>query len=376
MLDHDQNRLREVVQIRQEVVQATTLKEEDIKVIGDTQQIVFLSELTAFPLRVIAEVRQLKEAYDAHMREKGRLPLHLQGSFHPPIGDLMLMSEREVAGNQHREEDFLIAWTLGANSASQGWFRSELNTKEDRQEIRFRYQVSGAWEYTALGGTRDEAFDRYCTEGDDWKELRARVHDDIDRYFQKLISSRQRSEFASALYGVLEGIRSEYTYGEEDARYKRYHEIRLRIVKRFQLLREGESLVAVAPPAEVAKAPAGGDPNLERFARYVRIAVEQVKGKPSERLFEKIEAKRLELGVSLAAAQVQLEAALGPFRVSAEAEPSPADRYREMLRDFLELGDGELSESAQAELIDFQASHDLEPAQAAAIEAEVRRALA
>jgi hypothetical protein len=47
-----------------------------------------------------------------------------------------------------------------------------------------------------------------------------------------------------------------------------------------------------------------------------------------------------------------------------------------MLRDFLELGDGELSESAQAELIDFQASHDLEPAQAAAIEAEVRRALA
>jgi hypothetical protein len=132
----------------------------------------------------------------------------------------------------------------------------------------------------------------------------------------------------------------------------------------------------VAPPAEVAKAPAGGDPNLERFARYVRIAVEQVKGKPSERLFEKIEAKRLELGVSLAAAQVQLEAALGPFRVSAEAEPSPADRYREMLRDFLELGDGELSESAQAELIDFQASHDLEPAQAAAIEAEVRRALA
>ncbi len=376
MLDHDQNRLREVAQIRQEVVQATTLKEEDIKVIGDTQQIVFLSELTAFPLRVIAEVRQLKEAYDAHMQEPLHLPLHLQASFHPPIGDLMLMSEREVAGNQQREEDFLVAWTLGATSATQEWFRSELNTIEDRQEIRFRYQVSGAWEYTALGSTRDEAYERYCTEGDEWKELRARVHDDIDRYFQKLISSRQRSEFASALYGVLDGIRSEYTYGEEDARYKRYHEIRLRIVKRFQLLREWESPVPTAPPGEAAKLPAGGDPNLERFARYVRIAVEQVKGKPSERLFEKIEAKRLEFGVSVAAAQAQLEAALGPFRIAAEAAPSAADQYQAMVRDFLELGDGELSESAQAELIDFQASHDIEPAQAAAIEAAVRRTLA
>ena len=388
MLDHDQNRLREVAQIRHEIVQATTLGEDHIKTISDTQQIVFLSELTAFPLRVVAEVRQLKDAYDAHMREKGHLPLHIQGNFYPPMGDLMLMSEQEVAANQRREEDFLVAWTLGATSLGNEWFRSEFNPIEGRQEIRYRYQVSGASQFTPLGDSRDDAFERFCAPGDGFNELRTRVNGDIDRYFQKLISARQRSEFASALYGVLDAIRAEYTHGENDPRYKHYHDIRLRIVKRFQLLRDGEAPVpaaipavmtqaaaaAVATPPAPAPAPAAA-PNLDRFTRYVRIAVDQVKGNPSEKLFEKIEAKRLEFGVSVADAQAQLEAALAPFRL-APAAPSPADRYRDMLRDFLDLGNGDLNESAIAELIDFQASNDLNATQVAAIEAEVRRSLA
>ena len=388
MLDHDQNRLREVAQIRHEIVQATTLGEDHIKTISDTQQIVFLSELTAFPLRVVAEVRQLKDAYDAHMREKGHLPLHIQGNFYPPMGDLMLMSEQEVAANQRREEDFLVAWTLGATSLGNEWFRSEFNPIEGRQEIRYRYQVSGASQFTPLGDSRDDAFERFCAPGDGFNELRTRVNGDIDRYFQKLISARQRSEFASALYGVLDAIRAEYTHGENDPRYKHYHDIRLRIVKRFQLLRDGEAPVpaaipavmtqaaaaAVATPPAPAPAPAAA-PNLDRVTRYVRIAVDQVKGNPSEKLFEKIEAKRLEFGVSVADAQAQLEAALAPFRL-APAAPSPADRYRDMLRDFLDLGNGDLNESAIAELIDFQASNDLNATQVAAIEAEVRRSLA
>jgi hypothetical protein len=388
MLDHDQNRLREVAQIRHEIVQATNLGEDHIKTISDTQQIVFLSELTAFPLRVVAEVRQLKDAYDAHMREKGHLPLHIQGNFYPPIGALMLMSEQEVAANQRREEDFLVAWTLGATSPGNDWLRSELNPIEGRQEIRYRYQVSGASQFTPLGDSRDAAFDRFCAPGLELNDLRTRVNGDIDRYFQKLISSRQRSEFASALYGVLDAMRTEYTFGEDDPRYKRYHEIRLRVVKRFQLLRDGEAPVPAAIPAVLtqaataaaaattpAPAPAPAPANLDRFTRYVHIAVDQVKGNPSEKLFEKIEAKRLEFGVSVADAQAQLEAALAPFRV-APAAPSPADQYREMLRDFLDLGNGDLNESAIAELIDFQASNDLDATQVAAIEADVRRSLA
>jgi hypothetical protein len=47
-----------------------------------------------------------------------------------------------------------------------------------------------------------------------------------------------------------------------------------------------------------------------------------------------------------------------------------------MLRDFLDLGNGDLNESAIAELIDFQASNDLDATQVAAIEADVRRSLA
>ena len=82
-----------------------------------------------------------------------------------------------------------------------------------------------------------------------------------------------------------------------------------------------------------------------------------------------------EISRAVADAQAQLEAALAPFRL-APAAPSPADRYRDMLRDFLDLGNGDLNESAIAELIDFQASNDLNATQVAAIEAEVRRSLA
>jgi hypothetical protein len=374
LMDDEQNRYREVAQIRHEIVAATNLTQQMVLKISDTQQIVFISEMTAFPIRVIKEVRALRDAYRAHTREKKSLPLHIQKTYHPPLGSLMLVSEQEVAQRYRQEENFLIGWTLGSHPDESEWIRVEVNPYEQRPEVRYRFSVSGASDFIRLAESRDEAFQVWMSGAAELQAARQRLGDEIDRYFQRIVDNRQRQAFAAKLYGALNAIRDQLVYGENDEVYRRYNEIRQRIVRRFNLVREGDIVPAVVRPLAVAAtAPAGrSTPSAseEAFQKYVEIIAGQVKGKLTARVQEILLVKQNALALDPGVAQAIVNAAVSKY---APQEPdTPVAQYRAALRDALDIGAGQLSEDSEAALLDMQANAGISPDDAAAIEETVR----
>ena len=96
-----------LVQVKKDLEAATGLPTSAIKKISDRDQILFLQEVTAFPLRVIKDVAALRDRYRRYVRKPGGLPLHIQASFDPPIPDLFLTSEQEKQRIHEVEE----AWS-------------------------------------------------------------------------------------------------------------------------------------------------------------------------------------------------------------------------------------------------------------------------
>jgi hypothetical protein len=390
LMDHAQNRFKEVAQIRKEIMAATKLTDTMVRVISDTQQIVFISELTAFPLRVVKEVAMLRDAYKAHTREKKALPLHIQKIYEPPCGDLMLVSEAEVQARHKQEENFLIGWTLGHQAGQTEWIRSdEVNPFSKRPEVRYRYTIAGAdADPVPLGETRDEAFKLWTSGSEELLDSRQRLGDAIERYFQKLLDADQKRAFASKLYGVLDGIKASLPYGEDNEIYKAYNAARRRIVDRFHLIREGDAVIADVPQAAPAPVSTGsgagaqpaldpkaaGDPKaVEEFRKYVTIVAASAKGNLTGKVREKIAAKQAALGLGADAAGAVLDAVLAKF--GAPVADTPTAKYREALKDALDIGEGRLSEEAEAELLDMQAEAGITPEDAAAIERAVRSEL-
>ena len=59
--------------------------------ITDKHQILFLTEYSAFPLRIIREVASLREKYEDYFRQEEKpIPVHIAKSFDPPLMDLFL----------------------------------------------------------------------------------------------------------------------------------------------------------------------------------------------------------------------------------------------------------------------------------------------
>jgi hypothetical protein len=385
LMDHAQNRFKEVAQIRKEIMTATKLTDTMVKIISDTQQIVFISELTAFPLRVVKEMAALRDAYKAHTREKKALPLHIQKIYEPACGDLMLVSEAEVQAKHKQEENFLISWTLGHQAGQTEWIRSdEVNPYTKRPEIRYRYTIAGAdADPVALGETRDEAFKLWTSGSEELHDSRQRLGDAIERYFQKLVDADQKRDFAGKLYTVLNDIKSSLPYGEDNELYKTYSAARRRIVDRFHLIREGDTVVVGTAPPKLAPLATGAgtavqpasltDPKIEEFRRYVSIIAAQVKGNLTAKVREKIAAKQAALGLAPEAAGAVLDAALAKYALPATG--TPAAKYREALKDALDIGEGQLSEDTQAELLDLVAEANITPEEAGSIERDVRREL-
>jgi len=367
MMDHEQNRFPSVAQVRADISKATGLPPDGVRIISDTHQIIFMSERTAFPLRVIRDVRTLRDAYRGHAAQKGSLPLLLQKDYNPPIGDLMLVSQIEVDRLHRAEADFLTGWT-------RGWIRSEHNNTENRQEVRYRFFEAGADQYAVVGNDREASLAYFTSEDPDSAPLRRRLAEAVEGYADSLDTHVKRAEFAGALSGVLDAMKAEIPYGEESNLYKRYNRIRQFVMTAYKL-----PVTAAAPgvgptTGKGAGTSTGSLTQLSGtdadFAKYVGLLVTQFKGQLGEKSRAAIKSRQQVLRISDTRADEIIAAALAPYAVA----PNPVDQYKETL-ELLLAGSGVLSEDAQIQLVDLQAEYDIDADLARRLEQEVRASL-
>jgi hypothetical protein len=378
MMDDDQKRHVNVVQVTGDIL-AAGVRGGDIRKISDTNEIIFVSETSAFPLRLLRDVGQLRQRYQTYLQKEGdkALPLMIQRDYDPPVGDLFLVSEREKEVFETAQEAFLAAW-------AEGWLVVEQDKKEGREEIRYRYLESGVSKYDSLGLEWEDAFAFWMADEPGSQKLRARAVEQMKRLLSGLATQRDRTAVLGRLYGLMDALVAWFPTGEQDERYERWNTIRLRLVNRNRLLRDGESVLkavfklrvpnqpasAPAHPAEPleptrdrASEPPGSvaDPNEEKFLKFVRAAYKSGNGQVSGAMEEMLRANQRRLGIDDSIAR----------RLVDSVCRCPADgfaEYRMTLRAFLETGP--LTDEARALLVEMQVDQDLPDEGVARVEAE------
>lgn len=362
LMDHDQNRFPEVVRLRHELAQSTGIAERDIKVITDTHQVVCISEVTAFPLRLIRDIRPMRDAYRAHTRQSRALPLHIQKEYLPDLGDLLLVSQAEVRLKEQAEEDFLAGWALD-------WIRPEFSDKEQQEEIRYHHIVSGTAVYDVLGLTREEALQRIS--GESVSAVLDALHEQVERHFAKIDNRLERTATASRLAGAVEAVRSAVAYGEESEVFQRYNRILQRLLRRFSLVREGEAATAVVSPTVSRN---GTDEAAERtpaekqFHEYASVILARTKGQLSDRAQKMLLDRQTELQISKHRAQQIIQELAAQWR---PRHPNELASYRKLVQDTLELTGGEPDEEAELDLANYEVRHGITAEESARIRAEV-----
>lgn len=228
LMSDDQKRFPNVSLVRSELEKQVGLRPSQIRQVADTHQILFLHETAGFPLRLIRDVRALRDSYESLAQTATALPMHIQKSFEPPLMGLFITSDEERRAIEQCEESFLVGWV-------EGKLRIELNKFEERSEVRYRYREAGAEKFHALGWTRDEAFGRWMAGSADLEPVRQRLNEDIEHFRDSLDTVVKRREFARRLTSTLEVIKQEARHGEEDPIYLRYSRIRERVFTGWKL---------------------------------------------------------------------------------------------------------------------------------------------
>ena len=226
LMSDDESRFPNVARVRTELEKEVGYR--TVKAISDTHQILFLEEKAAFPLRLIKDLRALKEQYDRLREQSSSLPMHIQKTFDPPLMNLFVTSDEERRAVEEAEEDFLIGWV-------QGQIAFEKNLAEERDEVRYLYREAGAPKFFALGWTRDEAFDRWMDGKATPRKIRDLMRDDALHLRDGMDTMLKRKEFSNRLAASLEKIKQESRRKGEDPVYLRYSAIRERIFAAWKL---------------------------------------------------------------------------------------------------------------------------------------------
>jgi hypothetical protein len=332
MLEDEGGSLRKVSELKRDVEAATGLERNSIKKISDTHQILFLQEITAFPLRLIKDLKVLKERYVEYMRNKQAIPLHIQKHFDPPLVDLFLTSEEEIQSFEEAEENFLLAWVDGK-------IKTEMNQREMIQEIRYRFVEAGSQTYAKLGESWESSLE-YCLSGaEDSRKVRRRLSEDIKRYIKGFDTQLKRKELSLKLSRHLDELRRELELGEENSTYQRYDRIRKRLVLKYNL--PYEDIPQVEPVETVDKELS------ERYMTLVRTALRNGKGQLTTAMLNMIKASQKRFGLTDVQAQRLIKLVEAEFN-----EPESLIEYREMFEAFYE--DGEITDDERALLIERQ----------------------
>ncbi len=378
MMDDEGNRYPSVVRVRREISAATGTSLSDIRRISDRHQIIFISEATAFPLRLISEVRQLRDRYQQYVKYPKSLPLHIQKTYEPPLGDLLLTPRAAFREHEEAEENFLLGW-------AEGWLRKERNLKEQIDEVRYRYHEAGAQHFERLGDDWDDAFGFWTSQEPLALKLRQRMATDAGLFWAKLDSQPKRTEFAQRLFGLLSDIQARCRLGEEDPVYRSYNAIRTRMVVKRSLLREGETLPPngrLEQPMQSAKAetkasaptrPAALGLTIEE-AKYLEAAEDFLargKGQLSPEMESALKTKQGRLRIPADTASRLLQMARARLGYT-KPEGSDFSEYRDMVQIYLTSGGGEIDDEARQKLQALQGELGLSDEQADDLETAAR----
>ena len=353
LLDDDGATLKPVMQVKRDLEAATGLTASSIKKISDIDQILFLQEVTGFPLRVVKDVGVLRDRYREYIRNPEGLPVHIQATFDPPLPDLFLISEQEKAHVFEGQEAFLIAWV-------EDKIRSEQNKREGRDEIRYRFVELGSDSFVRLGATWTEAFDFVFADTESARRVRERVTSEITRVARSLDTHAKREDFAKRLASHFGRLREMFELGDEDSQYLMFEAIRRRIVEKYGLpfgVPTMEKDIAAGGAARSSDAE-------ERFVTLFRTGLRNGRGTLTTAMSNMLEASRKRLGLSPERAN-----ALGLQVASEAGESAAVIEYRDMFDAFFE--DGVINEEERAILTERQVELKLSQEQVDEIEATV-----
>jgi hypothetical protein len=348
MLDDESARLQSVSEIRKDLLAATALPAASLRRVADRNQILFLQEVTAFPLRLIADMATLREQYRTYTSDPRAIPLHLQSRFDPPLMDLFLANSDDIREFELGEENFLLGRVLGD-------IRMETNRREMREEVRYTFPEAGGETIVRLGGAWDEGLALWLSDSKDAQSWRERLDATMRVRLKSLNTYSRRKEFGEKLTRYLDEMKGGLELGVVDPVYQRFDSIRKRVVRRWDLP-VGEPSAAIRSDAEL------------RFLRFARAAVPGPGPLPPA-IRDMLERRREELRLSREQAETLLAESAGLASESREET-----EYRRMFEAFHE--EGPLRPEVQVMLIERQVALDLDPERAKQIEAQVRESAA
>jgi hypothetical protein len=372
VMDDEQGALGNVVKVKRDLREGLGFRNENIKTIVARNHILFLAEASAFPLRLIADLKTVRERYRTYLDSSAQanspaVPLHLRKDYSPALMDLRLAESENFHGG---EEDFLAGWV-------EARIRMERNQTEQSDEIRYRYSQAGSTRYASLGAGWESALDRWMLDDAETESLRVRMHDENERFFRSLNTQPKKLEFAVKLSNHLDQMKERCELGEEDPVYKRWDRIRIRLMEKRQLPAPSAENLALsaaamatgsAPAVTLAATSAAPPETVARFRKLAEVAVKASKGSLPPAFQQSLDLQRKTLGIGEAEAQQVIQGLVDQYR-----KPSPLDLYRQMLEQF--LADGNIDDDERMFLVQMQLDNGLDPDHTDRIEAEIRQKL-
>lgn len=322
----------------------------DVKIepISDKHQILFLQEYTAFPLRIIRDLKTLREQYEQYFKNPKPLPLHIAKSFHPPLMNLFLTTAEQIKEIQKAEENFILARAIKKMTL-------EENTMQGKPEVRFRYIELGAEKFIVLGNSWEDAFNNFSRDDSEMRKSRELLNKELNMFLKGYETKVKRDELWFILDDTIKAIRDSLEYKEENPLYKRYNDIRSRIVRNYELYDDNNPPKMVVKSAtatfhsEFVESPTSSvTADEEKFTHMVRTTLRNSKdGTLSPIMENMLKSNQKKCGVSDEKAQQIIE------KVRTELFGSnKITEYQEMFEAFFE--DGEISEEERAILIEKQ----------------------
>lgn len=368
ILNPDKEKSTAVGKVIEDVKKATA--DVKIEAISDRHQILFLQEYTAFPLRIIRDLKTLKEQYEQYFRNPKPLPLHIAKSFTPPLMYLFLTTAEHMREIQKAEASFLLARAVGK-------LKLEDNVMQGKPEVRYRFVDLGTEKFVVLGNAWESAIDTFLKDEVDMKKTREKLDKDLNAFLKDYQTKVKRDEVWFVIDDMMKGIRDSLEYHEENPLYKKYNEIRSRIVKNLDLYDEGnppdeknrrkhmggEIKSTVDKVSDDGSKPVANDEG--KFIQMVRTTMRNSKdGSLSPVMQNMLKSNQKKYGVSDARAEQIIE------EVRTELFGSQKfTEYQELFEAFFE--DGEINEDERAVLIERQVELELTDEQVKSIESSI-----
>jgi site-specific DNA-cytosine methylase len=377
ILNDQDGKIKAVSDVIGDIKRAT---DDNIKIerISDNHQVLFLQEYTAFPLRIIRDLKTLKEQYDQYIKSSDKpLPLHISKAFDPPLMDLFLTTATQIREVQKAEENFILARAVQK-------INLQINAMQGYPEIRYRFVEAGIEKFAVLGNSWEAAFDNIKANNPEMKKYRERLDKDLNSFLKGFETKIKRDELWYSLDSMIKDVRDGLDYKEEDPIYKKYNAVRGRIVTNLKLYDDNnlpdeknrkksvpseKSFVEVQPVAlsetHVSGPPSALPENEQKYLSLVRTVLRNSKERELSPVMENmLKSNQKKYGIS------DVKAASIVEEVRDELFGSQKLReYEELIRVFME--DGAINEDERAILIERQVELGLTDEQASSIEASV-----